>query len=101
MLLLMIVRSQMQTLLPGARVFVFVAVCSHVLIVNALSRRAVDLVELKGAGGGARGIELDRETDQREGDLSGPIGACHANCWMRQMGPPGLETWSFRPCLVV
>jgi hypothetical protein len=67
----------------GFRFFLFVAVGNHVLIMDSLSRRAVNLVELELAGGSARGVDFNRETDQREGDLSGPIWACHATYTMR------------------
>jgi hypothetical protein len=48
----------------GARVVLIVAIRGHVLIVNALPRRPVNLVKLEGAGRRNRGINFNRETDQ-------------------------------------
>ena len=47
-----------------AIVILFVMIGGYVLIVDALSCLAVDLVELEGGSRGASGINLDRETDQ-------------------------------------
>jgi hypothetical protein len=58
--------------------FLFVSVGNDVLIVDPLPGRPVNLVELKLPRRGSRGINFNCETDQREGDLSGPIRACHA-----------------------
>jgi hypothetical protein len=50
---------------------------------DSLTGRPVNLVELESASGVACGIKFNRETNQGERDLSGPIGACHRTIWMQ------------------
>ena len=50
----------------------------------ALAGFAIYLVELERASRIARGIDFHRETDQRNGDLSGPVRACHRTIWMQR-----------------
>jgi hypothetical protein len=58
--------GDMQTprLVVCVRLFLFVTVGHHVLIVDSLPGRPVNLVELEAARSGGRGINFDRETNQ-------------------------------------
>jgi hypothetical protein len=96
----MFARGDVQTPLFMVRVplFLLFAIGHHILVVNSLPGRPVDLVELETAGGGCRGVDFYPETDQREGDLSGPVSACHK---LFGCVPATSETWSFRPGLVL
>jgi hypothetical protein len=80
-----------------AGVVPLVTIGGNVLIVNALPRRSVNLVELEGPGRGNRGVNFNRETDQRERDLSGPIRACHQLPSMQNQALRAAELGVFKP----
>jgi hypothetical protein len=69
--------------MPVFAIVVILMIRGHVLVVDALSGFPIDLMELERASRVARGIDFDRETDQRNGNLSGPIRACHRRTWMQ------------------
>jgi hypothetical protein len=81
----------------SARVVRLVTIGGNVLIVNTLPRRPVNLVKLKGPSRGHRGINFNRETDQRKRDLSSPIRACHRLPWMQNEATMAAEFGVFEP----